>query len=207
MIRSPGVLHRVPMADAMMLSFSQKHGIKQHKYFKAMLAGSSNVPVDKDEQRWQMPCQARWLQHAESGELVVVIDGPTFFLSSERAKQPDMSFNNRKLQRALKSGTADTITSADGSHLWLIKAKGYTPAELASVGDGASLTGLVAPVDKPAGMHRRAPFTLPDFVRAALFESARASARAHCSSPCLTSPRCAKKPDPKRILWPREMVD
>jgi hypothetical protein len=161
LVESPHTLRIPPSATAKkaLVEYAKQHGLR-NEYLKKSMAGESRVLISTHAHahEWQSLNHVRWLTHASSGELVVIVGGATNFARTDRAKQSDMAFPTRTLQHHLQPETSAPIKSADGQHSWLVQPRGFVPAQVASLSDGASLTGIF-----DASTPSSALPTLPDF--------------------------------------------
>ena len=159
LVESPHTLRIPPSNNKKALcAFSKEHGLR-NEYLKDALAGKPRILVGAHTQHvWQSVRHVRWMQHENTGELVVIVGGASQFLRTSRAKQNDMSFILRTLQDRLQASAAagSNISSADGEHRWRIHPIGFEPLQIAALADGASLAGIFVNASSSS--------TLPDFV-------------------------------------------
>ena len=86
-VQPPGTLRYVTDTQPGVLEFTKRHGLT-NKYFKRMLVGTQD-----EHKHWQRLVDATWLQHIDSGKIVVVVGGAKYFLDHVAAKRDDMSFD------------------------------------------------------------------------------------------------------------------
>ena len=109
LVQPPNVLHIVPAEppkDRKLLQLSKRFGLR-NEYVKNML-GLDDKPARTTHKSWQELESVRWLEHVKTLELVPVVGEIKEFLKSRRAKESDMSFNERSfLQFMSPAGKED----------------------------------------------------------------------------------------------------
>ena len=152
-VQPPSTLRIVPAGKKERVAFSKTHDLRNAYLIDMVNGGRDHCS------HWQRldHVKVRWLRHVVTGELVVVVGGPKYFLDNVASKRDDMPFNLRNFQLLLadeyKDGSGNPY---DTQHKWQIQLEGYQPPAVADLSDGASLAGFftTAPHD----------IQLPDFV-------------------------------------------
>ena len=143
-VQSPHTLHFIPEEKKERVCFSKQYGLR-NQYLKVALAGGDCILFDAVKQPWQRLDKVRWVQHAETGEFVVIVGGATAFMQSERAQRADMSFVLRTLQDRLSDNNAQRlIKSSNDAHEWHVLPPDFHPPDVMRLADGTSLVGLSA---------------------------------------------------------------
>ena len=114
-VQPPGTLRFVPDGKKELIAFSKQYGLR-NEYFKLMLDGKR-----REHLGWQRLAVVKWLQHVETGEIVVVVDGATRFINSVAAERDDMPFDPRNLQLLLIGKYCDgNGKPLDDYHKWRV---------------------------------------------------------------------------------------
>ena len=138
-VQPPGHLRVVPTDEKALTAFTKQYGLCT-VYLNDMLAGGR-----KEHKGWQRLDCVRWLKHEVTGELVVVVGGPSIFLHKVASQRSDMPFSKTNFTKLL----AGDYCNGDGFHLdvykqWRLMRRTFQPPEVAALSDGASLAGFFA---------------------------------------------------------------
>ena len=138
-MQPPYILRFVPRERKSLTAFTKQFGLRT-TYLNDMLSGGR-----QEHKHWQRLQTTRWLRHEKTGEYVIVVGGPKYFIDHVASTRGDMPFNLRNFEQLL----AGDYCNGDGYHLevykeWRLMPRGFQPPEVATLGDGASLAGIFA---------------------------------------------------------------
>jgi hypothetical protein len=99
LVSPEGVLHFVPrinrVQETRLLAFSKAHELR-NEYLKNCL-GLSTISAD-EHKHWQPLHKVRWLQHIDSGVIVVVVGGAQHFVDSIDSIRERAGFRNAEMK-------------------------------------------------------------------------------------------------------------
>ena len=102
-VQPPATLRFYPASMSARIEFCKAHGLR-NEYLQDM------VKLGRSEHKgWQRLDKVRWLQHVKTGELVVVVGKPKYFIDTVAKKRADMPFQLRCFERLL-AGDYKTCT-------------------------------------------------------------------------------------------------
>ena len=138
-MQPPCFLRFVPRESKSLTAFTKQFGLRT-TYLKDMLSGGR-----QEHNHWQLLETTRWLMHEKTGEYVIVVGKPKYFIDHVARTRGDMPFNLRNFEQLL----AGDYCNGDGFQLavykqWRAMPRGFQPPKVATLGDGASLAGIFA---------------------------------------------------------------
>ena len=140
-VQPPGQMHLVPTDQRALTAFSGTYNLRT-VYLNDLLAGGRT-----EHKGWQRLNDVRWLKHEGTRELVVVVGKLSNFLKQVASQRDDMPFGQTNFIKLI----AGEYCNGQGYRLdvykgWRLMPRGFQPPEVATLGDGASLMGLFAPM-------------------------------------------------------------
>ena len=115
-VQPPATLRFFPASKPSRIDFCKAYGLR-NEYLQDMINGGRS-----EHKGWQRLDNVRWLQHVETGELIVVVGKPKLFIDTVAKQRSDMPFD-------LRCSTADAFEHA-GKHA---RAYAREPCELGSI--------------------------------------------------------------------------